>query len=302
MVDVTEEVKCASYDIFQKILSKKGIIVCINLRSSLVKEKVLDANVGRKQVDRLIDWAKQQGMGGLTWMRMTEEGLHSNIVKYFSEDVRKSLEEKMEAENGDLLLFMAGSKMPTLKAAGQLRVKLARENDLLEGKGHQFVWVVDCPMFQADPVTGKLAAFHHPFVRPVNGDIVENEDPMKIMGLSYDLVLDGSEIASGSMRNHDVCVQRKVLHLLGKDEEQMKKEFDFFLEALSFGAPPHGGIGMGMDRLCAMLLGCESIRDVIAFPKNKKFQSLVDGSPTQVEQSKLDELQLLSLAEDEKEV
>ena len=299
IVNVTEEVKCATYDIFQKRLSKKGIIVCVNLRSSLVKEKVLDANVGRKQVDRLIEWAKQQGMGGLTWMRMTEEGLHSNIVKYFSEEVRKSLEEKMEAENGDLLLFMAGPKMPTLKAAGQLRVKLARENDLLEGKGHQFVWVVDCPMFQADPVTGKLAAFHHPFVRPVNGDIEEGEDPMKIMGLSYDLVLDGSEIASGSMRNHDVCVQRKVLHLLGKDEEQMKKEFDFFLEALSYGAPPHGGIGMGVDRLCAMLLGCESIRDVIAFPKNKKFQSLVDGSPTQVEQTKLDELQLLSLAEDE---
>jgi aspartyl-tRNA synthetase len=301
IVNVTEEVKCATYDIFQKILGKKGIIVCINLRSSLVKEKMLDANVGRKQVDRLIEWAKQAGMGGLTWMRMTEEGLQSNIVKYFPDDVRRSLEEKMEATSGDLLLFMAGPKMSTLKAAGQLRVKLARENELLEGKGHQFVWVVDCPMFQADPVTGKLAAFHHPFVRPVNGDIAEDEDPMKIMGLSYDLVLNGSEIASGSIRNHDVCVQRKVLHLLGKDEEQMKKEFDFFLEALSFGAPPHGGIGMGMDRLCAMLLGCESIRDVIAFPKNKKFQSLVDGSPTQVEQSKLDELQLLSLAEDGKE-
>jgi aspartyl-tRNA synthetase len=302
IVNVTEEVKDATYDIFQKNLKKNGIIVCINLRSSLVKEKTLDANVGRKQVDRLIEWAKQQGMGGLTWMRMTEEGLHSNIVKYFSDEVRKNLEGKMEAEDGDLLLFMAGPKMPTLKAAGQLRIKLARENDLLEGKGHQFVWIVDCPMFQADAVTGKLTSFHHPFVRPVDGDIDEAEDPMKIKGLSYDLVLDGSEIASGSMRNHNARVQRKVFHLLGKDEEQMQKEFDFFLEALSYGAPPHGGIGMGMDRLCAMLLGCESIRDVIAFPKNKKFQSLVDGSPTQVEQSKLDELQLLSLAEDEKEV
>jgi aspartyl-tRNA synthetase len=302
IVNVTDEVKCATYEIFQQILKKNGVIVCINLRSSLVKDKTLDANVGRKQVDRLIEWAKQQGMGGLTWMRMTEEGLHSNIVKYFSDDVRKDLEEKMGAENGDLLLFMAGAKMPTLKAAGLLRIKLAKENDLLEGKGHQFVWIVDCPMFQADPVTGKLTSFHHPFVRPVDGDISETEDPVKIMGLSYDLVLDGSEIASGSIRNHDACVQRKVFHLLGKDEEQMKKEFDFFLEALSYGAPPHGGIGMGMDRLCAMLLGCDSIRDVIAFPKNKKFQSLVDGSPTVVEQSKLDELQLLSLADDEKEV
>ena len=159
IVEVTEEVRCASYDIFQRILSKKGIIVCINLRSSLVKEKTLEDNVGRKQVDRLIEWAKQQGMGGLTWMRMTEDGLQSNIVKYFPEDVRKGLEDKMEAENGDLLLFMAGPKMATLKAAGQLRVKLAKENDLLEGKGHQFVWIRRLPHVPGGPGDRKTGRF-----------------------------------------------------------------------------------------------------------------------------------------------
>jgi aspartyl-tRNA synthetase len=206
---------------------------------------------------------------------------------------------EMDAEEGDLLLFLAGHKIGIRKAAGQLRLKLARDNGLLEGKGHQFVWLVDCPLFQEDPATKQLASFHHPFVRPVGEDIPEGVDPLKLKGYSYDLVLDGSEIGSGSLRNHRAEVQRKMFRKLGMSEEGMQAEFDFFLEALEFGAPPHGGIGMGVDRLCAILLGCETIRDVIAFPKNKKFQSLVDGSPTLVEKQKLDELQLLTLTTDE---
>jgi len=179
-------------------------------------------------------------------------------------------------------------------------MKLARDNSLLEGNPHQFVWLVECPLFQADPVTGKLSAFHHPFVRPVEGSL-ESGDMARIMGMSYDLVLDGSEIGSGSIRNHDPALQRKVFKLLGMSEEAIEREFSFFLEALEYGAPPHGGIALGMDRLVAILLGCESIREVIAFPKNKKFQSLVDGSPAKVEAAKLSELMLLSLAEEEKE-
>jgi aspartyl-tRNA synthetase len=299
LVDVTDIASKANYEIFQKVLQKKGTIVAINLRSSLVKEKALDANVGRKEVDRLIEWAKQQGMGGLTWMRMTDEGLSSNIVKYFDRNVLDELAARLQAECGDLCLFLAGPRHQTQKAAGQLRLKLAQDNGLLEGKGHQFVWVVDCPLFQADQITGKLASFHHPFVRPVLGDIPEGSDLLSLKGYSYDLVLNGSEIGSGSLRNHSVDVQRKMFKALGMSEERIEREFDFFLEALSYGAPPHGGIGMGMDRLCAILLGCESIRDVIAFPKNKKFQSLVDGSPNPVEQSKMDELQLMSLAEED---
>jgi len=138
-------------------------------------------------------------------------------------------------------------------------------------------------------------------VRPVGDVIPEGRECAKVMGHSYDLVFDGSEIGSGSLRNHDPEMQRKVFGILGMDEATIQKEFDFFLEALEVGAPPHGGIGMGMDRLCAMLLGCESIRDVIAFPKNKKFQSLVDGAPTKVEEAKLSELQLLCLADEYEE-
>ena len=180
-------------------------------------------------------------------------------------------------------------------------MKLARDNGLLEGKGHQFVWLVDCPLFQSDPVTGKLTSFHHPFVRPVSGDIDMEGDLLSQKGCSYDLVLDGNEIGSGSLRNHRPEVQRRMFSVLGMSEKRMQEEFDFFLEALEYGAPPHGGIGMGIDRLCAILLGCESIRDVIAFPKNKKFQSLVDSSPTKVDQAKLDELQLMSLVDDDEQ-
>jgi aspartyl-tRNA synthetase len=301
MEEVTDLVREAPYEIFQKILAKGGIVTCINLRSSMMKEQDVDGSVGRKQVDRLIEWAKSQGMGGLTWMRMTPEGLNSNIVKYFPESVRTALAERTGAENGDLLLFLAGRREPTLKAGGQLRLKLARDLGLLEGKGHQFIWLVSCPLFQKDPATGGLTSFHHPFVRPVGDHIPEGKECEKTMGHSYDLVLDGSEIGSGSLRNHDPEMQRRMFRILGMDDETMQREFDFFLEALEFGAPPHGGIGMGMDRLCSILLGCESIRDVIAFPKNKKFQSLLDGAPTKVEEAKLTELQLLCLAEEDEE-
>ena len=301
MEEVTDIVRNAPYEIFQKVLAKEGMVACINLKASLMKEQDEDGSVGRKQVDRLIEWAKSQGMGGITWMRMTPEGLISNIVKYFPDEVRTSLAETMKAEQGDLLLYLAGSKENVLKAGGQLRLKLAKDLGLLDGKGHQFVWVVSCPLFQRDAATGGLTSFHHPFVRPVGDRIPDGKECENVKGHSYDLVLDGSEIGSGSLRNHDADIQRQIFSVLGMNKEAMQREFDFFLEALEYGAPPHGGIGMGIDRLCCMLLGCESIRDVIAFPKNKKFQSLVDGAPTKVEEAKLNELQLLCLADEDED-
>jgi len=301
MEEVTDLVKDAPYEIFQKILSKGGMVTCINLKASLIKEQDTDGSVGRKQVDRLIEWAKSQGMGGLTWMRMTSEGLSSNIVKYFSPEVRERIAQAMGAEEGDLLLFLGGSEIAALKAGGELRRKLAKDLRLTEGKGHQFVWLVDCPMFGKDPLTGQMEPFHHPFVRPSAGDVSSDEDASTMGGLSYDLVLEGFEIGSGSVRSHDPEVQRKVFKMLGMNDQRIEEDFGFFLEALGYGAPPHGGIALGLDRLVAILLGCESIREVIAFPKNKKFQSLVDGCPATVEESKLSELQILSLAEEEED-
>jgi aspartyl-tRNA synthetase len=225
--------------------------------------------------------------------------LNSNIVKYFTDEVKERLLKAMDAKPGDLLLFLAGQRVQTLKAGGALRAKIARDLSLISSDDHRFVWVVDCPLFEIDPITGGLEAFHHPFVYPVEGKV--EGDPRNIRGTSYDLCLDGAEIGSGSIRNHNPRVQRRILQMLGMSEEKIEEDFGFFLEALEYGAPPHGGIALGVDRLVSLLLGCDSIREVIAFPKNKKFQSPVDGSPTPVEESKLSELQLMSLAEGDME-
>ena len=300
--DVTGTVKDANYEIFKRALSKGGKVECMNVKADLMRPTAGDeAAVGRNEVDRLIEWAKGQGMGGLTWIRMTSEGLQSNIVKYFPKEVTRSLELEMNAQEGDLLLFLAGSEIAALKAGGELRRKLAKDLRLTEGKDHQFVWLVGCPLFQRDSVSGQLEAFHHPFVCPEGNDVEGCNDLGAIGGLSYDLVLDGSEIGSGSIRCHDPEVQRQVFRQLGMSDEKIDTDFGFFLEALGYGAPPHGGIALGVDRLVSILLGCDTIREVIAFPKNKKFQSLMDGAPAKVEDGKLSELQLLCLAGDDED-
>lgn len=289
MVEVTEIVREAPYDIFQRVLSKKGSAICgLNVTASMGA-----GDLGRNEVDRLITWVKKHGMGGMTWMRMTTEGLESNIVKYFTSEVQEGLVAAMDAAPGDLLLFLAGPKARVLEVGGLLREKLAEDLGLIEEGMHQFLWIVDCPMFEKDPVSGKLTAFHHPFVRPV-GDL----DDCSI-GESYDLCLNGVELGSGSLRNHDVDLQRRILSMLGLSDERMEADFGFFLEALGYGAPPHGGIALGVDRMVSMMLGKESIREVIAFPKNKRMHSPFDGSPTMVDDEKLNELQIISLAMDD---
>lgn len=293
LVNVTEIVKDAPYEIFQRILSKQGVIVGLNVKSELAGAE----GMGRNEIDRLIAWAKKQGMGGMTWMRATADGLDSNIVKYFTPEVVQALRQAMDAQEGDLLLFLAGPERRVLEAGGLLREKLAADLSLIPEGSFQFLWLVDCPMFEKDPVSGSLDAFHHPFVRPTS-----DLDAPNLGGESYDLVLNGSELGSGSLRNHDPLVQKKIFQLLGMSDERIEEDFGFFLEALSYGAPPHGGIALGVDRVISILLGKDSIREVIAFPKNKKAQSLVDGSPRKVEDEKLGELQLMSLAMDDLDI
>ena len=287
MVDVTDVAKDAEYDIFQKILSKSGnIIVGLNVKADIAGDKI-----GRNEVDRLIAFVKKIGLGGMTWMRATKDSLDSNIVKYFPPAVISKLRERMDAKEGDLILMLAGPRKAVLEGGGTLRSKLASDLELTEKDSFKFAWLVGCPMFEIDPASGKKDPFHHPFVRPTTSLDEENAG-----GESFDLILNGVELGSGSIRIHDPEVQRKVFRMLGIPDERIEADFGFFLEALGYGAPPHGGIALGLDRLVSILLAKESIRDVIAFPKNKKAQSLLDGSPQKVEDSKLEELQIMSIA------
>ena len=199
----------------------------------------------------------------------------------------------MGAEDGDLLFIVAGPWKATYEGAGALRKKLAEDLELVPNDVFQFFWMDQCPMFEVDPVSGKCDAFHHPFVLPQN-DI----DDDYVGGACFDLCLNGYELGSGSLRIHKPDLQRAVLHKLGLDDERIENSFGFFIEALSYGAPPHGGIAIGIDRLCAILLNKDSIREVIAFPKNKRAVSNLDGSPAKVDDDKLEELQIISLAGD----
>jgi aspartyl-tRNA synthetase len=285
-VSLTETVKDAPYEIFQRILSKGGIVSGINVKASIAGDKV-----GRNDVDRYIHYAKKVGLGGLTWMRVKDGILESNITKYFTPEILEGIKQKMGAEEGDLLFLVAGPWKATLESAGFLRKKIAEDLDIVPKDEHKFLWLVDCPMYEIDPVSGKHDAFHHPFVRPLGDPKGDN-----VGGACFDIVLDGYELGSGSLRIHDAQQQREVFKILGMSEEKMESDFGYFLEALGYGAPPHGGIALGIDRFVSILLGKDSIREVIAFPKNKKAQSLLDNAPSKVDDDKLEELQIMSVA------
>lgn len=285
-VKLTETVKDVPYEIFQKILKAGGIVAGINVSNSLSGGKV-----GRNDIDRYIHYAKKAGLGGLTWMKVQDGIPTSNITKYFPEETLLAIKEKMGAEEGDILFLIAGPWKPTYEGGGILRKKIAEDLGLVPEGVFQFSWLVDCPMFEVDPVSGKFDAFHHPFVKPL-GDI----DDKKCGGACFDICLNGNELGSGSLRINDSELQRAVFRKIGKSDEDIEAEFGFFLEALSYGAPPHGGIAIGVDRLMAIMLGKETIREVIAFPKNKRATSLLDNSPARVPDEKLEELQIMTLS------
>lgn len=285
---LTDVVRDAPYKIFQNILAEGGIVAGINLKADIAGSKV-----GRNDVDRYIAYAKKVGLGGLTWMRCEDGKLNSNIVKYFTPEILENIKVTMGAEEGDLLFIVAGPWKATYESAGFLRKKIAEDLGLIPENEFQFFWMDQCPMFEIDPVSGKYDAFHHPFVLPQN-----DLDDDYVGGACFDLCLNGNELGSGSLRIHDPELQKAVFHKLGLDDERIERNFGYFVEMLSYGAPPHGGIAIGIDRLCAILLNRESIRDVIAFPKNRRAISLLDGSPSKVDDDKLEELQILSLAGD----
>jgi aspartyl-tRNA synthetase len=239
------------------------------------------------------------GAKGLVWFKVVIDeqtksaDLSSSIAKFFTLQQRQQIIEKFGAKSDDLLLFVADTAAAANKALAPLRIRLARELKLIDESAYEFVWVVDFPLFEWNEKEGRYDSLHHPFTAPVPEDIAKlDTDPASIRSQAYDIVVNGSEIGGGSIRIHQPQIQAKVFDLLKITRKQAEERFGFFLQALKFGAPPHGGIAFGLDRLVMLLTKTDNIRDVIAFPKTQKGQCLLTDAPSEVEQSQLDELNL----------
>ena len=255
------------------------------------------ASWSRKQIDAWVNWVKrpQVGANGLVWVKCNEDGSYkSSVDKFFDADALSKWAEACDAKAGDLILVMAGNANQTRTQLSALRMALAKELGLRKPDEFAPLWVVDFPLFEKDDETGALHAMHHPFTAPKPEHLEKLEsNPTTVIAQAYDLVLNGNEIGGGSIRIHDRATQEKMLSLLGFSEEEAKAQFGFLMDAFSYGAPPHGGIALGFDRLVAILDGKETIRDYIAFPKNNSGRDVMIDAPAPLDTDQLDELALI---------
>ncbi|WP_018112393.1 aspartate--tRNA ligase [Thermus igniterrae] len=257
-----------------------------------VKALAVPKALSRKEIAELEEVAKRRGAGGLAFARVEAEGFSGGVAR-FLEPVRQALLEATGARPGDTLLFAAGPFRVVAEALGEVRLRLAEELSLPR-QGFHFLWVVDFPLLEWDAERGGWTYMHHPFTSPHPEDLpLLDSDPGRVRALAYDLVLNGVEVGGGSIRIHDPALQARMFHLLGIGEEEQREKFGFFLEALQYGAPPHGGIAWGLDRLLALMTGSASIREVIAFPKNKEGKDPLTGAPSPVSEEQLRELGLM---------
>ena len=288
LVELSNLVKDSGFKVFAEVVKKGGIVKALNAKGC--------ASFSRKEIDDLTEFAKIYGAKGLAYVKIQEDGSwQSPIAKFFTDKEIALIDEALQAEAGDLLLFVADSFRITNEALGRLRGHLGHKLGLARSDDYRFAWITDFPLLEWDGEARRHVAVHHPFTAPVEEDIpLLDGDPGSVRAQAYDLVLNGSEIGGGSIRIHDQAVQKKMFTLLGIDAEEAEEKFGFLLNALEYGAPPHGGIAFGLDRLAMILTGSDSIRDVIAFPKTQKATCLLSGAPGQVDSKQLRELSIRS--------
>ncbi len=285
LINVEDAVRGCDFAVFKNALDNKFIIRCLNAKGG---EKL-----SRKDIDDFTKYVGIFGAKGLAWMRVTENGLESNIVKFFSKENQNKILEITKAEKGDLLFFVADTPKITFDALGNLRLKVAEKLNLIDKDKLNFLWVVEFPLFEYDYKEKRISATHHPFTAPVPEDIaILESDTLKVRSDTYDLVLNGNEIGGGGQRIYDSSVQSKIFSLLGISKEKAKVRFGFLLDALKYGAPPMCGMAFGIDRVIMLLQKQDSIREVIAFPKTQKGQCLMSGCPSTVDEEQLEELHL----------
>jgi len=285
LIDLTETLRGCSFKVFNSIIDKGGSVKAINAKGC--------AGFSRKDLDNLTEYAGRFGAKGMAWIKIKEDLWQSPITKFFSDAEIAGMGKALEAKPGDLILFGADDTAIVNQVLAELRLELARRMDLIDNNIFDFLWITDFPLVEYDNDRKRFSAVHHPFTAPFEEhlDLLET-DPGKVKSRAYDLVLNGNEIGGGSIRIHTPEVQERVLKTLGIDQQEANDKFGFLLRALQFGAPPHGGIAFGVDRLLMILTNSDSIRDVIAFPKTQKATCPLTEAPASVTRKQLTELHL----------
>lgn len=284
--DVTDIVGKCEYKVFRESIAKGGRVRAMNAEGCGEK-------FARREIDALVDLAKTYRAKGLGWIVIDSEGVKSPISKFLTHDEISSILERLNAKSGDLLLFVADVDSVALYALGQLRLEFAKRLELLREDDFRFVWVTEFPLLEYDDEAKRYVAKHHPFTSPMDEDIdLLETDPSKVRAKAYDIVLNGVEIGGGSIRIHDSQLQERMFRALGFTNEQARERFGFLLEAFKYGAPPHGGIALGFDRMAMLFTKSESIRDVIAFPKIQNASDPMVDAPSFVETAQLKELKI----------
>lgn len=294
LTDVSDIVKESEFGVFRGAVAKGGQVKGINVQRHA-------DDYTRKTADALVDIVKPFGAKGLAWMKVTEEGFNGPIAKFFSDDdITRAILEKMDAQPGDILFFVADKPTVVADALGALRSHLGKVHDMYDPSELAFLWVVDWPLLEYDEEAGRYVAMHHPFTSPQNPDIETlNENPGDALANAYDIVLNGYEIGGGSIRIHTREMQEAMFNLLGFSEQERDEQFGFLLSAFDYGFPPHGGIALGLDRLVMILANEPNIRQVIAFPKTSRGIDAMTQAPSSVDTAQLEELHLALYSDEE---
>lgn len=284
--NVSEAVKGCAFQVFNTVIDNGGQVKCINVKGY--------ANIPRRELDGLVQFCGIYGAKGMAWLQFPEEGgVKSSIAKFFSDEQIEAIKTVAEVEAGDLLLFVADKPSVVAASLGALRIEMAKRRGLIDPDELAFTWVVDFPMFEYDEEEKRYVAMHHPFTAPRDEDLsLLATDPGKAYAKAYDMVLNGTEIGGGSIRIHRRDVQKQIFSAIGLTDEQAQEKFGFMMNAFEYGAPPHGGLAFGLDRLIMIMAQRDSIRDVIAFPKTQSASDLMTQAPNDVDEKQLRELHI----------
>lgn len=286
LIHVSDIVADSGFKVFKQAVENGGKVALLNVEGAA-------AGYSRKDIDKLTEFVNIYGAKGLAWLKVEEEEVKGPISKFLSDDEKAAIVDKANASSGDLLLFVADKSAVVYDSLGALRLKLGKDLGLIDEEAFHFLWVTDWPLFEYDEELGRYFAAHHPFTSPIEADKEKLlTDPINVRANAYDLVLNGYELGGGSIRIHQTELQNQMFKALGFTEEEAREQFGFLLDALEYGAPPHGGVALGLDRIIMLLAGRSNLRDTILFPKTASASDLMTEAPSEVSRDQLQELSI----------